>query len=194
VTRKEIDAFIIAHLLKRIPISAVEQEHFCSLMTVRKVWPRQYLLQEGDVCKYEFFVVKGFLRSFFMDDKGNQHTLNFAMEDWWISDTKSFLGEIPSSINIIAQELSIVLQIDKKSIDQLYKDFPVFERFWRILNQNFNIAQNERLLNAISMDGAQRYRAMCKKYPAIENRMPQKHIASYLGITPVFLSMIRRNS
>jgi len=194
LNRKEIDAFIIAHLLKRIPISAVEQEHFCSLLTVRKVLPRQYLLQEGDVCKYEFFVVKGFLRSFFIDDKGNQHTLNFAMEDWWISDTKSFLRETPSSINIIAQELSIVLQIDKKSIDQLYRDFPVFERFWRILNQNFNIAQNERLLSAISMDGAQRYRAMCKKYPAIENRMPQKHIASYLGITPVFLSMIRRNS
>jgi CRP-like cAMP-binding protein len=187
------DTLLISHVLKRINLSIDEQHHFSSLFTLRKILPRQYLLQQGEICRHEFFIVKGFLRSFFVDDQGNDHTLNFAYEDWWISDSKSFRQQTPSDINIIASEPTIVMQIEKSILDQLYLDLPIFNKFWRLLNQNFNVSQSERILNAISMNGAERYRALLSKYPKIESRLAQKHIASYLGITAVFLSMIRRN-
>ena len=186
------DTLLINHVLKRINLSTNEQVHLTSLFTLRKILPRQYLLQQGEICRYEFFIVEGFLRSFFVDDLGTEHTLNFAFEDWWISDTKSFLQLLPSEINIIAHEPTVVMQIEKEALDQLYLNFPIFDRFWRLLNQNFNLSQSERVLNAISMNGAERYHALIAKYPKIESRLAQKHIASYLGITPVFLSMIRR--
>ena len=184
---------ILKLVLRRVDLTKDQQEHFCSFLRVRKLLPKQYLLQQGDICKAEFYVCKGFLRSFFVDDEGMDHTLHFAMEDWWINDSTSFLQEEPATRNIVAQEAAVVLELNKKSIDQLYKDIPAFEKFWRILNQQACIAQDQRILNAISMTGAERYHALIKKYPMLEQRMPQKYIASYLGITPVFLSQIRKS-
>ncbi|PWV55719.1 Crp/Fnr family transcriptional regulator [Chitinophaga sp. S165] len=183
---------ILKHVLKRISLSEEEQAHFCSLLSVRKLLPRQYLLQQGEVCKYESYVCSGFLRSFYVDDAGNDHTLHFAMEDWWIADSASFIPQVPSRINIVAQEASVVLQIDRAGLEQLFDDIPAFERFWRVLNQQALISQDQRILNAISMTGAERYEALIAKYPTLEQRLPQKHIASFLGITPVFLSQIRK--
>ena len=183
---------IIDHVLRRIELTATEQAHFVSILKVRKLLPRQYLVQQGDVCQYESYVCKGFLRSFYVDEKGNDHTLHFAMEDWWISDSTSFHLQVPATRNIVALEASVLLQIEKNDLEQLYKDIPVFERFWRILEQKGGIAQDQRILNAISMTGAERYEAFITKYPTLEQRMPQRHIASYLGITPVFLSQIRK--
>lgn len=183
---------IIDHVLRRIELTATEQAHFVSILKVRKLLPRQYLVQQGDVCQYESYVCKGFLRSFYVDEKGNDHTLHFAMEDWWISDSTSFHLQVPATRNIVALEASVLLQIEKNDLEQLYKDIPAFERFWRILEQKGGIAQDQRILNAISMTGAERYEALVTKYPTLEQRMPQRHIASYLGITPVFLSQIRK--
>lgn len=183
---------ILSHVLKRVNLSPEEQEHFCSLLTLRKLLPRQYLLQQGEICKHESYVCSGFLRSFYVDDSGDEHTLHFAMEDWWISDSSSFIPQVPSRINIVALEPSVILQIDRPGIEQLYNDIPAFERFWRVLNQQALISQDQRILNAISMTGAERYEALIAKYPTLEQRLPQKHIASFLGITPVFLSQIRK--
>ncbi|PSL24541.1 Crp/Fnr family transcriptional regulator [Chitinophaga ginsengisoli] len=188
----DLHQLILKHVLKRIHLSAQEQEHFCTFLTVRKLLPRQYLLQQGEICKYESYVCSGFLRSFYVDDNGDEHTLHFAMEDWWISDSSSFIPQTPSRINIIAQEATVVLQIDRQGIEQLFTDIPAFEKFWRILNQQAMISQDQRILNSISMTGAERYEALIKKYPTLEQRLPQKHIASFLGITPVFLSQIRK--
>ncbi|HWV29845.1 MAG TPA: Crp/Fnr family transcriptional regulator [Dyadobacter sp.] len=187
-----LQKMIVDHVLRRIELTAAEQAHFVGLLKVRKLLPRQYLVQQGDVCRYESYVCKGFLRSFYMDDKGNDHTLHFAMEDWWISDFTSFHLQVPATRNIVALEASVLLQIEKDDLEQLYKDIPAFERFWRILEQKGGIAQDQRILNAISMTGAERYEALITKYPTLEQRMPQRYIASYLGITPVFLSQIRK--
>ncbi|MET7258276.1 Crp/Fnr family transcriptional regulator [Dyadobacter fermentans] len=187
-----LQKMIVDHVLRRIELTAAEQAHFVSLLKVRKLLPRQYLVQQGDVCRYESYVCQGFLRSFHMDEKGNDHTLHFAMEDWWISDSTSFHLQLPAARNIVALEASVLLQIERDDLEQLYKDIPVFERFWRILEQQGSIAQDQRILNAISMTGAERYEALITKYPTLEQRMPQRYIASYLGITPVFLSQIRK--
>lgn len=190
---EKYDDAILKHVLKRIDLSQDEQEHFCSLLTFRKLVAKEYILKQGEICHHETFVCKGFLRSFNIDEKGNDHTLHFAFEDWWITDSTSMLLQEPSTRNIIAQEASIVFQLDKHAIDQLYKDIPAFEKFWRVLDQKSAISQNQRILNSISMSGAEQYEALIKKYPALEQHLPQKHIASYLGITPVFLSQIRKS-
>jgi CRP-like cAMP-binding protein len=184
---------ILAHVRKHINLSADEEEYFCSLLNIKRLLPRQYLVQQGDICRYENYVCNGFLRSFYSDEKGDDHTLHFAMEDWWITDSTSFLKQEPATRSIVALEPSTLLQINASAMKALYDRVPAFERFWRILNQNACIAQDQRILNNIAMNGAERYEALIQKYPTLEQRMPQKHIASYLGITPVFLSQIRKN-
>jgi CRP/FNR family cyclic AMP-dependent transcriptional regulator len=184
-------AFIIAHVQKRVELSPAEQRQFTSLLQVRKLLRRQFLVQAGEVCKYESFVVKGCLRSFYQDTKGNEHTLHFAIEDWWISDFSSFLTGAPAQRHVEALEPCTVLQIDKPGLEQLYQEVPAFERFFRLLHQQACLAQDQRILNGISLTGAERYEAFVGKYPALVQRIPQKYLASYLGITPVFLSQIR---
>ena len=185
---------ILQHVEDRIQLTEPERQYFCSLLTVRNILPRQYLVQQGEICRYESYVCEGFLRSFYVDEQGNEHTLHFAMEDWWISDLNSFIKREPASRNIIALEKSVLLQIERQKREELMQKVPAFDRFWRILNENACMAQDQRILANISMSGADRYDALLKKYPTIEQRLPQKHIASYLGITPVFLSQIRKNN
>lgn len=182
---------ILAQLEKHITLTPAEQELLLSFFQVKKLRRRQYLLQAGDVCKYESFVIEGCLRSFYVDDNGDEHTLHFAIEDWWISDLGSFLRQQPAAVHIEALSPVTVLQLDLPALEQLYHRIPAFEKYFRILHQNAYIAQNERILHNISMTGAQRYEAFLKKYPALPQRIPQKYLASYLGITPVFLSQIR---
>lgn len=184
---------IIAHVLQRIPLTESEQEYFCSLLIVRQLLPKQFLLQEGDICRYESYVCQGFLHSYYVDEKGNDHTLHFAMEDWWITDLTSFVQQTPASRNIVVVENAVLLQIDKQNLDLLFRKIPTFEKFWRLLNERAVMSQDQRILDNIVLSGAQRYEALRLKYPTIEQRLPQKHIASYLGISPVFLSQIRRN-
>jgi len=189
-----LHSMILDHVQRRIALTPAEQDHFFSLLKIRRLLPRQYLVQQGDICRYENYVCKGFLRSFYVDEKGNDHTLHFAMEDWWITDSTSYHLQVPATRNIVALESSVLLQIEKDDLEQLYRDIPAFERFWRILEQKSGIAQDQRILNAISMTGAERYEALIARYPTLEQRMPQRHIASYLGITPVFLSQIRKQA
>ncbi|WP_235010155.1 Crp/Fnr family transcriptional regulator [Algoriphagus boritolerans] len=188
---QELYAMILSHVQERISLSPDEQQFFCSLLKARQLLPRQYLVQEGEICRFESYVCRGLLRSFYLDREGNDHTLHFAMEDWWISDSASFIRQLPASRHVVALEPSIVLQLDKPSLELLYKEVPAFERFWRILHENATIAQDQRILNSITMTGAERYAEFLQKYPGIAARMPQKYIASYLGISSVFLSRIR---
>lgn len=188
---KEYQEVFLKHLERHICLSEAEQHHVCSFIKVRNLLPRQYLVNMGDICKSESFIIQGFLRSFYLDKDGNDFTLHFAMEDWWIADFASFLNESPATRNIVALEPSVVLQLDKQAIETLYHDVPKFERYRRMLSENSVAAQDERIINSMSLSGVERYRALLNKYPKIEQRLPQKHIASYLGITPVFLSKIR---
>lgn len=184
---------ILTHVQKRVPLTTEEQNRFCKLLSIKVLLPRQYLLRQGQICNHESYVYTGFLRAFHTDSHGVDHTLNFAMEDWWINDFASFFQQSPSSKSIITLTRSVILQISRDDLETLYEDIPIFERFWRILHQQFCVAQDQRILNSISMNGAERYEALLKKYPTIEQHLPQKHIASFLGITPVFLSQIRKS-
>jgi len=188
---KPIHQLILAHVARYVSLTAAEQELFISLLGIKRLLRKQFLLQAGDVCRYESYVLEGCLRSFFIDDKGNEHTLHFALEDWWITDLESFLHQAPAQVNIEALTPVTVLQLDKPSLERLYTEAPAFERFFRILHQNAYLAQNRRILNNISMSGEARYIDLLERHPQLVQRVPQKYIASYLGITPVFLSQIR---
>lgn len=182
---------ILAHIARHVSLTATEQELFTSLLGIRRLLRKQFLLQAGDICRYESYVLEGCVRSFFVDDKGVEHTLHFALEDWWITDLESFLHQTAAQVNIEALTPVTVLQLDKPSLERLYTEVPVFERFFRILHQNAYLAQNRRILNNISLSGEARYIDLLERYPQLVQRVPQKYIASYLGITPVFLSQIR---
>ncbi|RYE56323.1 MAG: Crp/Fnr family transcriptional regulator [Sphingobacteriales bacterium] len=183
---------LLRHIDKRVVLSKDEQLLASQYFRIARLPAREYLLKQGSTCGYESFVSIGSLRSFYIDDRGGEHTLHFALEDWWISDFSSFLKQLPASRSIITLEESVLLQIERKKRDELISKLPKMERFWRILNEHSSMAQDDRLLSNISMTGKERYLALLQKYPDIQQRLPQKHIASYLGITPVFLSQIRK--
>jgi len=183
---------ILKNISRYIQLTKEETEYFTSLLKEKKLRRKQYLLQEGDICRHENFVVQGCLRTYHIDSKGQEHIVQFAVEDWWIGDMYSFLTQKPSRYAIDALEDSVVLSIEKKSMDELYIKVPKFEKFYRHLLQNAFIALQERITSNISETGEERYRKFQLKYSKIEERVPQRMIASFLGLTPESLSRIRR--
>ena len=184
---------IRSHIAKYIQLSDEEFDHFISLSKHRKLRKKQYLVQAGDVCRYESFINSGCLRAYALDDKGQEHVIQFAIEDWWISDMHSFLTETPATYNIDALEDSELLQLDKASLEKLYAAVPKFERFFRIMIQQAFIALQQRITVSMSDTAEKRYLHFINKYPKLEQRLTQLQVAAYLGITPEFLSRIRKN-
>lgn len=154
---------------------------------------RQYVLQEGDVCNQFNFVVRGCLRMYAIDEKGNTHILQFAAENWWITDMGSFYEKQPSKLNIDSLEDTMVLQISYDNLTGLYERTPKFNKIFRILIENSHVALQKRLLETISSTAEERYLSFLDTYPHLTNRLPQTQIAVYLGITPEFVSRIRSN-
>ena len=149
-------------------------------------------MQAGDICKYDSFVVKGCLRTYYVDERGGEHVVQFAVENWWTGDLYSFLSGSPAAYNTDALEDSELLQIDQASLEELYRQVPKFERFFRILTQRAFIAAEQRVIATISQTAEERYRHFIEHYPGLDQRVPQHLIASYLGFTPEFLSRMRK--
>jgi CRP-like cAMP-binding protein len=176
---------------QHISISKEDFEFCKTHFITKKLRKKQYLLQEGDVCKYTSFVEKGMLRTFTVDEKGNEPILQFSMEGWWIADIYSFLTDEPSPYNIEALEECELLLITRPSWDILLEKVPAFERYFRILIQNNLIATQRRLMSSLSETAEEKYTKLINNFPGCIQRVPQHMIASYLGITPETLSRIR---
>jgi CRP-like cAMP-binding protein len=185
---------LLDHLRSHIDLNDKEIETVRSLFKLRKVRKRQYLLQAGEVSRYENFIVKGLLRSYTVDDDGEEHIVMFGMEGWWISDLYSFLSEQPATQHIDALEDTEVLSIEKADLERLYVEVPQFNKLFRVLLQNAMVANQRRILASISQSAEEKYLSFIKKYPAFEQRIPQAQIALYLGISPETISRIRRQS
>jgi CRP-like cAMP-binding protein len=171
-----------------------EEKDICrSFFRPKKIRKRQYLLQEGDPCKYVAFVEKGMLRLYTVDEKGSEHVMQFAFEGWWIADQFSFLTGEPSVYNIDALEDSELLLLSKHAEDEMMEKVPKMERYFRILLQNSLIATQRRLISSLSRTAEEKYNELIHSCPTIPQRVPQHMMASYLGITPETLSRIRRN-
>lgn len=182
---------ILQNVARHIRLEPEEMRFFTSLLQVRRLKKKEFLLRAGDVCRCESFVLEGCLRNYYLDEKGSEHILQFSIEDWWTSDLYSLLTQTPASQFIDALEDTVVAQIEKDDLEKLFNEVPKFERFFRIMFQNAFVSHQRRILQNIGSSGEDRYLVFREKYPALEQRLPQHQIAAYLGITPEFLSKIR---
>src|SRR5690242_2212686 len=176
---------------EHISISPEEFEFCKTLFIPKKLRKRQYLLQEGDVSRYTSFVEKGMLRTFTVDEKGNEPILQFSPERWLVTDLYSFLTDEPSRYNIEALEDCELLLITKPSWEVLLEKVPAFERYFRILIQNNLIATQRRLISKLTESAEEQYKKLMDAFPTCLQRVPQHMVASFLGITPETLSRIR---
>ena len=183
---------LINSISKHLSLTREEIEFFTSLLRSKSLANGEFLLREGDVCRYESFVVKGCLKTYYQDEMGIEHIIDFSIEEWWADDLYSLLTQTPSKSNIKATEDTDVLQISKNDLELLYQKIPKFERFFRILFQNAYITQREQINLALSASARERYLLFIKKKPYAEKRFSQKDIASYLGVTPQFLSALKK--
>lgn len=185
-------SLLLHNVAKHISLTPEEEQHFLSLITARQVNKKQFLLREKEICRHSAFVSAGCLRGYTVDDNGFEHILQFAPPGWWIADMYSLLSRRPGALNIDALEDTQVLLLSKTDQEQLYADIPKFERFFRIITENSLVAGRQRLVDNLSLSAGQRYEQFCIQYPTLVTRLPQKQIAAYIGVTPEFLSKLRR--
>jgi CRP-like cAMP-binding protein len=182
---------ILANFALHITLTDAETAYIQSVLQHKTIKKNGVLLGEGKVCRNIYFVNKGCLRMYHTNRQGTEHNICFYPENWWAVDIASFSRQHPAFYAIAALEDTEVLFISYTALEKLYTDVPKFERFFRILTQNgFNLYQR-RITALLSKTAEERYRAFGKQYPGLGLRIAQKHIASYLGITPVFLSRLR---
>jgi len=183
---------LLSNVSRHISLDPEETALFTSLLKARSLKNGEFLLREGNICKYESFVVQGCLKTYYLDENGFEHIIDFSIEEWWADDLYSLLTQTASRSNIKAIEDTEILQISKSDLELLYQRVPKFERFFRILFQNAYIAQREQINQALSTSAEERYILFMKQKPYAERRFPQKDIASYLGVTPQFLSALKK--
>lgn len=182
---------LLTYFQNVIPLNNEEKQLVRELFKPRLYRKRQYVLQEGDICNQFNFIVRGCLRMYKVDDKGNTHILQFASENWWLSNIGSFHERKPSELNIDALEDTMVLQISYDSLVSLYTKAAKFDRIFRVLIENSFVSLQKRLLQNISSTAEERYVSFSETYSHVNNRISQTQIASFLGITPEFLSRLR---
>ena len=180
------------YIMSKGCISEAEYELIEAAFTPKKLRKKQYFLQEGDVSRHFAFVSKGCMRLYTVDDKGNEHIIQFALENWWISDRESLLSGNPSKYNIDALEDCELLVAAPKTMRDLVDRVPNFARMMEMMQQNSFVASQKRIQAAISFTAEEKYNQFIQTYPDIVQRVPQHMIASYLGITRETLSRIRK--
>jgi len=182
---------LLTYFDRLIPLNKEEKDLVTEKFQPRLYRKRQFVLQEGDICTQFNFVVRGCLRTYKIDEKGNTHVLQFATENYWINDLGSFHGVKPSVLNIDALEDTVALQITRDNLISLYKEAPKFDRIFRVLVEKAFVRLQERLLQNISSTAEERYQSFLELYPHLIKRLSQVQIAAFIGVTPEFLSRLR---
>jgi len=184
-------SLILQNIAKHVDLTSKEQELFLSKTEAHFYKSKTILLHAGEVSKHTYFVNSGIIRSFNINDNIIEHVLHFACEGWWIGDMYSYISEKPSTLFIEVLEDAEVLSISKENHQQLYQQIPKLERFFRILAENSLVAHQERLMDNLSLSAEERFEKMCRKYPSLIQKVAQKHLASYIGVTPEFFSKMK---
>ena len=184
-------AQIVENISKIVTLTPQEQALFLSKTETKQYKAKTIILNAGEVCKHSYFVNSGLLRSFTINDNIVEHVLSFACEGWWIGDMYSLLSQKPGNLFIEVMEDSEVVLLSKENQEKLYTEIPKLERFFRILTENSLVANQERLMDSLSLTAEERFEKFCKKYPTLIQKVPQKQIASYIGVTPEFFSKMK---
>lgn len=182
------------NISRHISSSKKDITEFCNLFTAKTIKKKDFLLREGEVCRFEAFITKGLFKVYHIDAKGTEQILYFGMEDWWLTDIDSFANQSPSQLFIEAIEDSEVLIISKKDKDFAYENFPFVEKLFRIMTQKTHSALQRRMIDNLSKTADQRYLDFINKYPSLNQRLTNVQVAAYLGISHEFLSRIRRKT
>ena len=183
---------IDAYVDRCISINEEERSYFHSILRPETFSKKSHLLQAGEICDWEAFVVNGCVRIYYLDENGGEVNLMFAVEDWWVSDLASKVDNLPSELYIQAMEDTEVLIIKAADKAALYHRVPQFESLFRQLLERALSTLQHRFVTTVAKPAEDRYEEFLRRYPEIPHRVSQKHIAAYLGITPEFLSKIRR--
>lgn len=184
---------LIAYFKTYVPLNKLERNEILGRFVERKIKRRGFILQQGEVCVNFSFIVSGCLKMYAVDPNGREHNLQFAAEHDWMTDLSSFYSEKPSQLYIEAVEPSIIMQIRHSDLLFLYFHYHKFDRNFRIMIERKYIKLQDRILKNISSTAEERYQYFLEQYPDLSNRLPNTQIASYLGITPEFLSKVRNS-
>jgi len=182
---------ILENIAKHVSLTPEEQAHFLSKLETNTYKTKTILLNAGEVCKHSYFVNSGILRSFNINDNIVEHVLSFACEGWWMSDMYSFFSQKPGQLFIEVLEEAEVVSLSKENQEQLYHDIPKLERFFRILIENSLVANQQRLMDNLSLPAEERFEKFTAKYGTLVYKVPQKQIASFIGVTPEFFSKMK---
>ena len=172
-------------------LSPEEELLFLSKTEIKQYKAKTVVVNAGEISKYSYFVNSGLLRSFNINDNIVEHVLSFACEGWWIGDIYSLISKKPGNLFIEVLEDAEVVLLTRESQNELFTEIPKLERFFRILTENSLVAHQERLMDNLSLTAEERFDKFCKRYPTIIQRVPQKQIASYIGVTPEFFSKMK---
>lgn len=185
------ETLILQAISKHVVLTRKEQHYFTDLLQKKRIKKRQYLLHTNEICTISAFVIKGCLRSYTIDANGFEHILQFAPPGWWISDMYSLISKHPGHLNIDALEDTDVILLTRTDQEKLFISIPKFERFFRIITENALVVSHQRVLDNMSLKAEERYAVFCKRYPSLIECLPQKQVASYIGVTPEFLSKMK---
>ena len=182
---------LYTNIERHIHLTQDDKVRFLSVLRTKTVKKKSIILSENKVSTHATFVLKGCLKAYTVNDNGFEHIIQFAPEDWWVTDMYSFISQKPGNIIIEAIENSEVVQLSRADQLRLFDDIPAFERYFRIITEKSLVSYRTRLMDNMSLPATERYAGFCEQYPTLISKLPQKLIASYIGVTPEFLSKMR---
>ncbi|KAA2240944.1 Crp/Fnr family transcriptional regulator [Chitinophaga agrisoli] len=182
------------YIRSRVTITDQEWDRIAAICTIKKLRKKQYLLQEGEVWKHYAFIIQGCLRTYTVDEKGDEHIISFAAENWWAGDRESLLTGNNSIFNIDAIEDSIILLIKKADFEAVCKEIPAIAEMVKDIAEKNSIAAQKRIHAVISYTAQEQYLNFITQYPGFASRVPQHMIAAYLGISAETLSRVRKQT
>lgn len=182
---------LLKYMSNYISLTKEEEDILVSKVLYKKYLKGQYIVQQGDVCKYSGFVISGCTKTFYVDEEGQEHIVMFSIEDWWASDMGSFVTQTPADFNVQCIENTELIIFPHDIIEELYSEIPKLERFFRQIVEKGLAASQKRIVRNFSLSAKEQYLHFRNQYPKMEQRIPQYMIASYLGITKEFLSKIK---
>lgn len=184
-------SLLLDNINKIITLTPEEEQLILSQVEVKPYKSKSLLLKANEISRNTYFIQSGVVRSFNINDHIIEHVLHFACEGWWIGDMYSYITEKPGNLFIEVIEDAEIVIISKEKHQILYREIPKLERYFRILAENSLVAHQERLMDNLSLTAEERFEKFCSKYPTLIQRVPQKQIASYIGVTPEFFSKMK---
>lgn len=179
------------HIEKTVPLNPTESDYILSKFMLRHYKKHQYIIQEGNMAKHQYFLISGLTKLVYNDQEGKEHILSFAMEDWWESDFESFFTNSPAKLSLICLEDTSVYQLSYSDYNELCLKNSAMQRFFlEKANQGY-LALQRRILASLSTNTKERYEQFIKLYPSLSQRLPKSQLAAYLGVSRETLSRLK---